>query len=328
MTWICGILHPIFIPYGQPLLIPYLACPRHRIAWMSQSATSCYTHVARYLVHYYLCSEAMSHRSSSSTDQRVSSSGADGNAPEAGGEHTVLAPPLQQMPALKPEVIIEIPPPSSRRRRFAWLGAGVALLVIVLIAISALTIRTQGAATVSLEATVDALVALRLTADRSARPQGTATASLEATVDAPVALRLTEEWSARPPQPTATESEAVEPTSSPLTDHAETEPVPDETEPVPDESASVFGQSSVVLNLRRGPSTQYPVLRLIPVGERLQLLGRTTDSGWFFISFVPSPGADENTGWVAAWLVDIPGDPNRLAIVPHPPLPAQSEQQP
>ena len=70
------------------------------------------------------------------------------------------------------------------------------------------------------------------------------------------------------------------------------------------------------MNLRKGPGQKYDSQELVPAGTQLQLLGRTVDSGWFFVSKTGGTAPDE-TGWVAAWLVTIPedGDPLRLAVV-------------
>ena len=84
---------------------------------------------------------------------------------------------------MKPEVIIEIPPPVNRTRRFVWLGAAAVPLIITLIALSALAIRSQTVSTTAQEATVEARVAIRLAEERAKNhPQYAATAAVEATV--------------------------------------------------------------------------------------------------------------------------------------------------
>ena len=238
------------------------------------------------------------------------------NDPEPGSEQTALAPRRPQLPALQPEVIIEIPAPVKRLRRSVWLGAGVvAPLIITLIALSALAVRSQRAATASLSATVAAVdtVVAQLTAQRSVARQ-TDTVSGEATTQAGVAPRLVEGGATQSPQPTT--SAAAAPTISPANDRVG-------TEVVADESAPVFGKTKAVLHLRLGPGEEYESLGLMPAGEQLRLLGRTVDSGWFFVSKADGFGAE---GWVAGWLVDIPGDPSRLAVVSHLSLSAQSER--
>lgn len=232
----------------------------------------------------------------------------------------------RHLPALKPEVIIEIPPPVDKRRRFVWLSAGLVPLIITVIALAVLATRSQRVSNTTQEATVEALVALRLAEERANPPRRAVNVALEATVEARVALRLAEERAAWAQQSPPTASEADEPrVAAPDVDEnaapqaSASQPLSRQTAgatPVADESALFYGQASVVLHLRRGPGAEYPSLELIPAGARLRLLGRTGDSGWFFVSKTDGSPADE-TGWVAAWLVTIPadGDPMRLAVV-------------
>ncbi len=221
------------------------------------------------------------------------------------------------MPVLRPEVIIEIPPPVNRTRRFVWLGAAAVPLVITLIALSALAIRSQSGPTTAQEATVEARVAMRLTEEWSKnQPQYAATAALEATVEARVALRLEEERAIQAQQQSATA--AGEPTVSLTTDTAA-------ATPAAEDAAPVYALSSVVLNLRRGPGENYESLGLIPPGEQLRLLGRTIDSGWFYVAKTDVFSAEEELGWVAGWLVDVPGDPMLLEVVSPNPLATQRE---
>lgn len=222
------------------------------------------------------------------------------------------------MPVLRPEVIIEIPAPVNRTRRFVWLGAAAVPLIITLIALSALAIRSQNAPTTAQEATVEARVALRLTEEWSKnQPQYAATAALEATVEARVAMRLEEERAVRAQQQPTTAS-AGEPTVSLTTDTAA-------ATPTAAEAAPLYARSSVVLNLRRGPGENHESLGLIPPGERLRLLGRTGDSGWFYVAKTDAFSAEEKLGWVAGWLVDVPGDPMLLDVVSSDPLATQTE---
>jgi len=79
------------------------------------------------------------------------------------------------------------------------------------------------------------------------------------------------------------------------------------------------------LNLRRGPGQTYESLGLIPPGERLRLLGRTVDSGWFYVAKTVAFSTEEELGWVAGWLVDVPGDPMLLEVVSPNPLATQRE---
>ncbi len=224
----------------------------------------------------------------------------------------------RQMPVLRPEVIIEIPAPVNRTRRFVWLGALAVPLIITLMALSALAIRSQNAPATAQEGTVEARVSLRLTEEWSKnQPQYAATAALEATVEARVALRLEEERAIRAQQQSATASAAGEPAASTTDTAAAT--------PAAADAAPIYARSSAVLNLRQGPGQAYESLGLIPPGERLRLLGRTGDSGWFYVAKADAFSTEEVLGWVAGWLVDVPGDPMLLEVVSPNPLATQRE---
>lgn len=202
------------------------------------------------------------------------------------------------MLAARPEVIIEIPPPVNKGRRFVWLSAAIVPMIITVVALSALAIRSQRLTNVGQEATIEALVKLRLAQERANSPQQEISAALEATVEARVAIRLAEERAVLAEHRAA--ATAVATTAAPS---------------VPGEPAPFYGEASVALNLRKGPGQKYDSQELIPAGTQLHLLGRTVDSGWFFVSKTGGSTPDE-TGWVAAWLVTIPedGDPLRLAV--------------
>ena len=221
---------------------------------------------------------------------------------------------------MKPEVIIEIPPPVNKGRRFVWLSAGIVPLIITVIALSALAFQSQRVSNSAQEATVEALVELRLAEERANSPQPEISAVLEATVEARVAIRLAAERAALAQQSLTTAPETDEPTVSAAT------PDTAAATTVADEFAPFYGQATVTLNLRKGPGERYASQELLPAGTRLRLLGRTVDSGWFFVSKTDGSPADE-TGWVAAWLVTISedGDPLRLAVVS--PLPPSTQNE-
>ncbi len=200
-----------------------------------------------------------------------------------------------------------------------WLGAAAVPLIITFVALSALAIRSQRTPTIAQEATVEARVALRLTEEwAKSQPQYAATAALEATVEARVALRLEEERTVRAQQQSATAAAAGEPAVGVVTDTSA-------ATPAAAEGAPLYARSSAVLNLRRGPGQTYESLGLIPPDEQLRLLGRTIDSGWFYVAKTDAFSAEEALGWVAGWLVDVPGDPMLLEVVSPNPLATQRE---
>ena len=252
-----------------------------------------------------------------SADTGSTRSGADSEA-EVHQSHA-LVPHRRQIPVLRPEVIIEIPAPVNRTRRFLWLGALAVPLIITLIALSALAIRSESGPATAQEGTVEARVSMRLTEEWSKnQPQYAATAALEATVEARVALRLEEERAIRAQQQLATASAAGESTVGLATATVA-------VTPAAAEGAPLYARSSAVLNLRRGPGQTYESLGLIPPGERLRLLGRTVDSGWFYVAKTVAFSTEEELGWVAGWLVDVPGDPMLLEVVSPNPLATQRE---
>ncbi len=57
------------------------------------------------------------------------------------------------------------------------------------------------------------------------------------------------------------------------------------------------------VNLRLNPGTLFPVMRLLPKGTRLHLLGRTPGGGWFYVS-----PAQNIFGWVDSHLVEAEGN--------------------
>lgn len=64
------------------------------------------------------------------------------------------------------------------------------------------------------------------------------------------------------------------------------------------------------VNLRVGPGTLFPVMRLQPKGTRLLLLGRVPGGGWLYVS-----PAQNIFGWVDARLVEAEGDLETVPFV-------------
>ena len=235
----------------------------------------------------------MTHSSSTSADPKVSQTVAD-------SEQTALAirPQDQQMPSVTPEVVIEIPAPTNRYRRFTWLGAGIALLFVALIAFWSFVMRPQRAANTSLRATVEVLLATQ----RTGEPGRLVTdSSLQATVEA-LEVLVAAQQEERPAQlPQAIESEADRNTLS----------TRGEAEPVPDRSPDVFGRPNENINLRAGPSAKDFVLGMIPSDTRLRLLCHSKDKLWYSIL---TEEAAPRKGWVAARFVLLSGDPSPLHV--------------
>jgi cytoskeleton protein RodZ len=70
-------------------------------------------------------------------------------------------------------------------------------------------------------------------------------------------------------------------------------------------------------NLRGGPSTDYPILAGLPLGQAVTITGRSADSTWYQLS---------DGSWLFAELVD--NAPADLPVVEAPPLPAPAEAAP
>lgn len=75
-------------------------------------------------------------------------------------------------------------------------------------------------------------------------------------------------------------------------------------------SVQIVGAFNV--NLRAGPSMQYPVLRTMVYGSQLSVLGQDSSSDWLLVQL-----ADGTQGWVARFLTNFGGS---VAVIAAPPL--------
>jgi hypothetical protein len=191
--------------------------------------------------------------------------------------------------------------PSSRSKK-RWWYAGAGITAIVLFAIlmmiqnsvnSSYTTQSAPSGTVSLELTIQALVASELADEPSKGSEQTRGSSDTTTTSDKLSDAPLFPTSAMPlaslPAPTLT------PTSTP---------------PI---SLTVYAQSLVdVLNIRSGPGEQYDVIGTASSDQRFELAGQNSDGRWYRL-------LDE--GWVAGWLVSLDGDVSRLVVLDAPPLP-------
>lgn len=71
------------------------------------------------------------------------------------------------------------------------------------------------------------------------------------------------------------------------------------------------------INVRSGPSIDYPLIGVLLPGQQVPVLGRTPGGDWILVSY---PGVPGNSGWVFASLVVLPPNPT-LPIIEPPPTP-------
>jgi LysM repeat protein len=84
------------------------------------------------------------------------------------------------------------------------------------------------------------------------------------------------------------------------------------TTPVPNNPPANYGTVTAwFLNVRSGPGTQYPVLRLVRRGETFPVTGRNVSSTWYQITTDPVFGV---SGWVSATYFTAP-NPQNLPVV-------------
>ena len=90
---------------------------------------------------------------------------------------------------------------------------------------------------------------------------------------------------------------------------------------IPTVTSSPFGPMATVnseqeqINVRAGPSTDYPIVGILVAGERVPALGRSVGGDWVQIIY---PGVDGGIAWVYAYLVTVD---RPLPIVEPPPTP-------
>lgn len=119
---------------------------------------------------------------------------------------------------------------------------------------------------------------------------------------------------------TPTDSPSPKPTAFTI-DTPTPSPVPTSTN-VPTNTPTPLMQQVVaanVVNIRSGPSVDYPVIGTLPPDNPLTVTGRDADSTWWQVR-----QADDTIGWVAAWVVEVEGDLDGVPIfqaLPSPPPP-------
>jgi hypothetical protein len=69
------------------------------------------------------------------------------------------------------------------------------------------------------------------------------------------------------------------------------------------------------INVRSGPSTDYPIVGVLVAGQRVPALGRSVGGDWVQVVY---PGVTGGVAWVYSFLVSVRGE---LPIVAPPPTP-------
>jgi uncharacterized protein YraI len=91
---------------------------------------------------------------------------------------------------------------------------------------------------------------------------------------------------------------------------------------IPTVTSSPFGAMATVnqdqeqINVRAGPSQDYPIVGVLEQGEKVPALGRSVGGDWVEIAY---PVVDGGVAWVYAYLVSISG--GELPIIVPPPTP-------
>lgn len=91
---------------------------------------------------------------------------------------------------------------------------------------------------------------------------------------------------------------------------------------IPTVTSSPFGPMATVnldqeqINVRSGPSQDYPIVGVLEQGEKVPALGRSVGGDWVEIAY---PVVDGGVAWVYAYLVTISG--GELPIIVPPPTP-------
>jgi len=85
----------------------------------------------------------------------------------------------------------------------------------------------------------------------------------------------------------------------------------------PNNAVIITAVPNVALNLRTGPGTTYPVIRALPAGTSMTVLGRDASSTWLSVQL-----SDGAVGWVAQFLTTFVGTAPTIATLPlvQPPL--------
>ena len=98
-------------------------------------------------------------------------------------------------------------------------------------------------------------------------------------------------------------------------------PAQQPTVAIPTVTGSPSGPIAVVnpdqdqINVRSGPSVNYPIVGVLVAGQRVPALGRSPGGDWVMVDY---PGVPEGVAWVYSFLITLQGS---LPVVEPPPTP-------
>jgi len=79
-----------------------------------------------------------------------------------------------------------------------------------------------------------------------------------------------------------------------------------------------YGVATSYVNVRTGPSVQYPIYGIASPGDSAEILGRSEDGNWWVVK-LPTEFVGAGQGWVAAEFVEA-HDAENVPVIPTPPL--------
>jgi len=95
-------------------------------------------------------------------------------------------------------------------------------------------------------------------------------------------------------------------------------PAPPTVTPVPPSTGAVIGTATEPINVRSGPSSQYPSYGVVPAGAQGEIIGANSDNTWYQVK-LPTSVAPVGYGWVSAAYVTVSSGTVPVAPTPPPP---------
>jgi len=80
------------------------------------------------------------------------------------------------------------------------------------------------------------------------------------------------------------------------------------------------GTSTDYLNIRSGPSTDYPIYGVANPGASAEIVGKSADNAWWAVK-IPTSVSPDGVGWASADYVTVTGDTASVPVLEAPPPP-------